>query len=294
MQVSSACMGWFVSEMETLMAETAFGKIPVSVVIPCYRCAGTIERAVDSVLAQKQLPMELILVEDFSGDGTLGVLKKLQSNSPELIKVIQLKVNCGAASARNFGWDASTQPYITFLDADDSWHPEKLKLQFGYMEQHPEISVSGHLCGLFGSDTHFLTLGCTLNVVPITPINLVFRNYFSTPTVMLRKDLPLRFEHGRRYAEDLQLWQLIAFAGYQIVKIQLPLAYLHKAAYGEAGLSSNHWEMEKGELKNIVQLYKAGHIRKLVFLTALVFSLLKFIRRIIKSYSTNTFRNVFG
>ena len=52
------------------MGSIVSNSLPVSVIIPCYRCAETIERAVDSVLNQTQIPEEIILVDDFSDDGS--------------------------------------------------------------------------------------------------------------------------------------------------------------------------------------------------------------------------------
>ena len=79
---------------------------PVTVVVPCYRCANTIERAIASVAAQTLRPNELLLVEDASGDGTLEVLLALQRRYEEWIRVIPLELNAGAAFDRNAGWIA--------------------------------------------------------------------------------------------------------------------------------------------------------------------------------------------
>ena len=56
---------------------------PVSVVIPCYRCASTIQRAIQSVIAQILKPAEVILVDDASGDETLAVLKEFEQQHPD-------------------------------------------------------------------------------------------------------------------------------------------------------------------------------------------------------------------
>ena len=99
----------------------------VSVVIPCFRCTGTIERAVASVAAQTRRPAEVILVDDASGDDTQKLLQKLSQHfEPGWIKLVFLEQNVGAASARNAGWDQATQTYVAFLDADDAWHPKKI------------------------------------------------------------------------------------------------------------------------------------------------------------------------
>ena len=119
--------------------------VSVSVVVPCYRCARTVERAVASVAAQTALPMEVILVDDASSDGTREALLALRErHAPGWIKLVLLDKNVGAASARNAGWEQGAGQFIAFLDADDSWHPRKLELQYAFMASHPHVAVSGH------------------------------------------------------------------------------------------------------------------------------------------------------
>jgi glycosyltransferase involved in cell wall biosynthesis len=128
-----------------LLVENQKNIARVSVVIPCYRCADTIERAVMSVAEQTLKPYEVILVEDCSGDYTLDVLYSLQSQfDVDWIKIIPLKVNSGPGTARNVGWNASQQDYIAFLDADDSWHPQKIEIQYGWMVKNSDVDMTGH------------------------------------------------------------------------------------------------------------------------------------------------------
>ena len=119
----------------------------VSVVIPCYRCADTIARAVTSIAEQTSRPAEVILVDDCSGDDTLATLYELQAEYPQgWVKVIESPKNAGPGTARNLGWEAATQAYIAFLDADDSWHPQKIEMQYGWMSKNPEVALTGHTC----------------------------------------------------------------------------------------------------------------------------------------------------
>ena len=260
-------------------------KAPVSVAIPCFRCDETIVRAVESVVGQALPPMEILLVEDGSDDEgkTLDALYNLQSKYVDsAIKVISLDRNSGAAAARNRGWDEATQPYIAFLDADDTWHPEKLRIQYEYMCRNPEVVISGHQCmwlrdGEIPSNTHTPLI---LITTVIKPVSLVFKNCFSTPTVMLRRNIPFRFSDIKRYCEDVYLWQQIAFSGRLVIRIESQLAYIHKAPYGEGGLSAQLWEMEKGELSNFVALYRAGSINWLLFIAATGFSISKYVKRL--------------
>ncbi|MFC7299250.1 glycosyltransferase family 2 protein [Herminiimonas aquatilis] len=261
--------------------------VPISVVIPCYCCDGTIERALDSVVLQTSLPQEVILVEDGSPDDgqTLGCLLHAQKKYAEkfAIQVISLEVNQGAAAARNRGWQASSQPYIAFLDADDAWHPSKLEYQYKYMASNPEIALTGHGYQL-GAELPYRAsddVDFPINVKRITPLHLLLSNSFVTPSVMLRADISFRFRNGQRYVDDHLLWLEIVLSGLPAVKFDVPLAFVFKELYGAGGLSSNLWAMEKAELGNYWYLYRQRLIGLSAVLGVTAFSFAKYMRRLL-------------
>lgn len=262
--------------------------VPVSVVIPCFRCSKTIGHAVASIAQQTIKPAEVILVDDASGDSTLSVLQELAQAYPGWVKVLRLGENRGAASARNAGWEAASQPYIAFLDADDAWHPEKLRIQYEYMCSNPEVAVSGHQCMWLRDGETPPDAPLIMTTSKIEAISLIFRNCFSTPTVMLKRNIQFRFSDNKRYCEDSYLWQQIAFAGLLVTRMETTLAYIHKAPYGEGGLSAQLWEMEKGELDNLVTLYQAGRINWLLLIVATGFSILKYVKRLVVTWINRT------
>lgn len=109
----------------------------ISVIIPVFNRASTIERAIISVLKQSYKYYELIVVDDGSTDLTPSILKKYNSR----IKVITLKQNCGVSHARNEGINASTGKYIALLDSDDEWKKRFLETQVNYFNLHPQIKI---------------------------------------------------------------------------------------------------------------------------------------------------------
>lgn len=234
------------------------------------------------------MPTEIILVEDCSKDGTLTVLQELEYDYPGLIKIVQMRENQGAASARNAGWATATQPYIAFLDADDSWHSEKLRTQYEYMRDNADVALCGHQCAWIREDETPPTFTKEPHLTKISACSLLFKNAFSTPTVMLKCDIPFRFQESKRCAEDLLLWQQIAFAGLQVVRMESPLAYVHKALYGASGLSAHLWKMERGELNNFATLYRTGSIGFLLYVAATFFSVIKFFKRLIMTFHRKT------
>ena len=260
-------------------------QVPVSVIIPCYRCSGTIGRAVASVASQTMVPAEVILIDDGSRDGTLNRLQQLRDLFPGgWIRVIELPENAGPGTARNAGWEQATQQFVAFLDADDAWHPQKIELQYSWMDANPDVALSSHACVLADGDgsekhkAHPATREITFR--QISPRQCLISNRFPTRSVMLKRCLPHRFAPGKRYSEDFLLWCDICLDGYRCCRSEASLAFLYKAEYGEGGLSRNLWEMQKGQMDTYCRLRKSGRITELVLSVLLAWSVIRFVRRI--------------
>ncbi|QLD88770.1 glycosyltransferase family 2 protein [Natronomonas salina] len=104
----------------------------VSVVIPTYNNEDTIVRAIQSVLTQSYTNLEIIVVNDCSTDDTY---KKVNSIDDTRVNYFEHNKNRGGSNARNTGISIASGDYISFLDADDRWHSEKLKKQIDYIEK---------------------------------------------------------------------------------------------------------------------------------------------------------------
>lgn len=255
--------------------------VPVAVVIPCFRCTRTIVRAIDSIVRQTQKPAEVILVDDASGDGTLGVLREIEQQYPSWIKVIASHENSGAASARNAGWAVATQPYIAFLDSDDAWHPQKIEIQYGFVASHPDVILCGHKHRVLQSqdgqpgwqiDTSQVTL--------ISKFAMLLSNPFITPSVMIKREVPYRFLDGRRHMEDHFLWMQVICAGLPTFKHSAELAAIYKSSFGVSGLSSEIHAMGKAELENYRLLYQQNSISLMQLVGLIIYSALKYLRRL--------------
>jgi glycosyltransferase involved in cell wall biosynthesis len=256
-------------------------KAEVSVVIPCYNSEKTIIRAINSIKAQTLSPYEVIIVDDASQDNSVYVVNEFKEKCLLNIQLITLIDNKGAANARNVGWNASTQKYIAFLDADDAWHPNKLEVQYNYMQNNPDIALSGHE-SVVVSDSADLDWNLpSMNCREVKKNKMLLSNHFVTPSVMLKREIYLRFDAKKRYMEDYLLWLQIAFEPYKIVKLNSPLVALFKPMYGESGLSSNMWAMEKAELFNYFLFFQQNKIGVFRTLFLLTFSIIKFFKRLL-------------
>ena len=108
----------------------------VSVIIPTYNRAAMVTEAVKSVLTQEMTDFELIVIDDGSTDKT----GKRLSGFGSRLKYYQQE-NAGVSAARNCGLALSTAPLVAFLDSDDLWLPAKLRVQYNYMTEHPEVYI---------------------------------------------------------------------------------------------------------------------------------------------------------
>jgi len=97
----------------------------ISVIIPTYNRARTIERAMTSVFRQTYPAIEVIVVDDCSDDQTAEILKEYEDR----IKVITNESNRGVSFSRNLGIEAASGDWIAFLDSDDRWDKHKLETQ---------------------------------------------------------------------------------------------------------------------------------------------------------------------
>jgi glycosyltransferase involved in cell wall biosynthesis len=103
----------------------------VSVIVPVFNCERFLAEALQSVLAQDYRPIEIIVIDDGSTDGSAAVA----SSFPEVTLLRQQ--NLGVATARNAGLAAAHGQVITFIDADDIWLPCKVSREVRHLAQHP-------------------------------------------------------------------------------------------------------------------------------------------------------------
>jgi glycosyltransferase involved in cell wall biosynthesis len=110
----------------------------ISVIVPAYNAETTILETIDSVLQQTYSNLELIVINDGSTDTTLDLLNNLND---ERLKIFSFG-NAGLAESRNRGIVLATGEYITFIDTDDLWTPDKLEKQLEVLHRNPDAGVA--------------------------------------------------------------------------------------------------------------------------------------------------------
>ncbi len=107
----------------------------VSIIMPTYKCGRFISKSIESVQAQTYKNWELIIVDDCSGDDTMGVVQELKARDKRIL-LFQNERNSGAAVTRNKALREAKGRWIAFLDSDDLWEPNKLEKQIKFMKEN--------------------------------------------------------------------------------------------------------------------------------------------------------------
>jgi glycosyltransferase involved in cell wall biosynthesis len=188
----------------------------VSVVIPVYNAAAYIVTAVRSVLAQRGVELELIVVDDGSSDETRDLVHGVSDPRLRLLA----DTNHGPAHARNQGCRAAgATSYIAFLDADDSWDGEKLLEQIRFLESNPELVGAGCFMRYVSSSGKVLgETGQRLQPADVRRVAAGELFPFPMSSLIVRRSALERsglFDESFRYAgsEDLDFLARLAAAG---------------------------------------------------------------------------------
>ncbi|MCP5367791.1 MAG: glycosyltransferase family 2 protein [Hyphomicrobiales bacterium] len=183
----------------------------MSVIIPAYRAAATIGRAVRSADAQSPPPREIIVIDDGSGDGTLEAARAAAGAAGNAPVTVLTQENQGAGAARNRGLAEARGAFVAFLDADDEWLPGKLAHSLPPFDD-PACVLVAHDFLRAGADGGGETrVDCHRHfAAPGDPyVRLYERGFLATSTVVARRQAVVDvggFDTGLRTAQDFDLW----------------------------------------------------------------------------------------
>lgn len=113
----------------------------ISVIIPVFNRAGSLVRAVSSILKQDYRPIEIIIIDDGSTDETVDVIRELCQKHPKIIRSIS-QVNQGPGIARQTGLKIAGGDFVQYLDSDDIILPGKFLSQLRILSENPDCSVA--------------------------------------------------------------------------------------------------------------------------------------------------------
>ncbi len=198
--------------------------VDVSIIAANYNNGKYLNEFIGSVLNSTVLPMELILIDDGSTDNSLEVLDEFKETP--FIKVIRFPENRGFTEALNAGIAAATGKYIMRADPDDLLMPERIHLQFQFMESHPEVDVSGSNALYFHSSN-----GSFINKTnfPVEDKNIK-RAYrrgehgILHATAIIKKTLSDKYHYHKIFpSEDYEIFSRMVRDGYTFFNLAEPL-----------------------------------------------------------------------
>ncbi len=178
----------------------------VSVIVATYNMGGYLPQAVHSVLAQAYPSVEVCIVDDGSSDDTPAVVKRWDSD-PRVH--VHRQPNAGQARAKNKGIELSSGSYVAFLDADDTWLPEKLAKQMPLFAGRPEVGVVYSDYERMDQDGQPLPKGPTRMYRGRISAPLLVDNFVSFPSAVVRRECLERFgvfDEALGMGIDYDLW----------------------------------------------------------------------------------------
>lgn len=218
----------------------------VSVVMPAFNAAELIGPTLESVISQSFGDWELLVVDDCSKDSTREVVQAW-ADKDSRIKLITLPSNFGGpAGPRNEGVRLARGQYVAFLDSDDIWHPEKLRLQLQVLqEQGGDFACSRMRDFVKESEIEFCAVS-DLRLQSVKFFQQSIRTRIPTSSVIVSRAVLLQFPFNEqreyRAVEDYHCWLRILQAGHVAIKLNIPLLHYRKV---EGQISGSKVEMAK-------------------------------------------------
>ena len=201
----------------------------ISVTMPCRDCAGTVGRALESLLAQEGADFEVVAVDDGSTDGTLSVLEEYARRDAR-VRVLSM-AHRGVAHAANAAIDAARGRYVARMDADDESLPGRLAAQARLLDERPDLGLVG--CRVrFGGDrrkcagyARYVDWTNTLLTPEAIALNRFVEFPVPNPSIMFRRECVET--HGAyrdgNYPEDYELLLRWLEAGVRMAKADAEL-----------------------------------------------------------------------
>jgi glycosyltransferase involved in cell wall biosynthesis len=217
----------------------------ISVVLAVYNGSLYLREAIDSILSQTFKDFELIIINDGSTDSTSEII--LSYNDPRIV-YIDNKVNRRLIYSLNKGLSESRGKYIARMDADDVAFPERFRIQYDFMEKHPEIGICGTNIETFFEETKKRQIIRFPKDDKTIRAYTYFQSPFCHPTVMMRRDVieknKLQYSTDFIHTEDYAMWiEILKYTS--AYNIQQPLLRYRRHE------GSVVWMTEKNNKKNV-------------------------------------------
>jgi teichuronic acid biosynthesis glycosyltransferase TuaG len=221
-------------------------EIDVSVVVPAFDAESVIRSTIQSILLQKDVSIEVIVVDDCSTDRTKEIVLEIGNSDPR-VRYIRTSTNSrGPATPRNLGVLNSVGRWIAFCDADDLWHPSKLEIQVRTGVRYDADLICSAMSDFKNGSPVPMFLTTPIPQVKISRVEYwmnFLKNRIATSSVICRRDhlVSQRFETSSDLiaVEDFDLWlRLLENREFKALRIDNPLVAYRRQS---TSLSSQKW-----------------------------------------------------
>lgn len=199
----------------------------ISVVCAVHNGMHYVSEAIESVLAQTNVDLELIIVDDGSTDGTASILVDSRAGDRRVRVITQ--ANRGVAAARNAGMAAARGAFVAFIDADDVWLPSKLERQLELFREDPDLALA--FTGYAVTDEQLRRRGVVLSSDIQRWMLLEGNGPGLSSTAMVRvaaMGADMRFQHALSTSADLEFaWRASTRGAVATVRAPLVLYRTH-------------------------------------------------------------------
>lgn len=222
----------------------------ISIIIPTFNRAATLEASLLSVLSQTYSNIEVLVVDDASTDQTINILGEINDRR---LKIIRLSENSGAPNARNIGIENASGVYIAFHDSDDVWLPNKLQEQIKILK----TGFSAVFCSYLRVKSNQVSIIPKLLCDQTIGLDdLLIASLIGTPTLIVERSLleryKLRFDTNLPRFQD---WDFaIKLSRYTNIGYQAKPLVVANVSEGSISLNSNN------KFKALVSIYKKNAV----------------------------------
>lgn len=245
----------------------------VSVIIPMYNAAKTIQETIESVIAQTYRNLEILVIDDGSTDRSAEIVTSLQKRHPYITYTYQK--NAGVSAARNLGLEQAQGDYVAFLDADDIWQRDKLEKQ---LRRLTDTGYPACYSGYSWINEEGQPIGRQKNLTyaegKILLDYLKLKNFASIVTWLVRKDIleanNIAFTLGKSFAEDVEFFiKVMALIPVCAVKADLTRYRIRQQSLSSFSVENQLTEIKTWEsvihwLKEHEGLYSSQEIEKAI------------------------------
>ncbi|MGB6298580.1 MAG: glycosyltransferase [Rivularia sp. (in: cyanobacteria)] len=231
----------------------------ISIIIPVYNGEKTIKETIESVLKQTFTNFELIIINASSIDATLSIISQIQD---ERIKIFTYP-KANVAVNRNRGINYATGNYISFLDADDLWTPDKLESQWQALQKNPQAGVAYSWTDYIDESSKFLKSGRRVKANGDAFSKLLLFNFLENGSNPLIRKQALEkvgnFDESLTAVQDGDMWLRLA-AHYKFVCVENPQILYRTSANS---MSTNVKRLEVASLQVIERAFSYPKAEKL-------------------------------